>query len=69
MRLNVLIFCEGLKSQNVICSFLFSMKHSYILIPLGYSNTTLERYIKSYTPMEHPIILQKMTLTMFRSLF
>ena len=36
------LLVESFKYRNVLILFLFSMKHPYLLILLGYFNTTLE---------------------------
>ena len=68
---SIFLFFEAFQPQNVVILFLFSLKHSYLLtmkiIP-DLSNYLL-RSKRLYTPLEHPITSQKMTLMVFRLFF
>ena len=55
-------YFESYQPQSVLIFCLFSMKHSYLVILLGYFNTSLLlRSLKLYSTKEHPIASQKMT--------
>ena len=68
MKFNVFIF-ESFQPQNDHILFLFStMKLTYLVILLGYFNTSFEEYKVLY-PMEHPIRSRNVTFTVVSSFY